>query len=125
MASVPKGRGGLMAARLWAAVVLETVLLLVSVAGASGQFDRPWRVYLVPFSHTDVGYTAPVADVIQGHLQTLDSAVAYVRRTRGNARGTEFRWTIEIPWVLPFYIDARTTAEVETLMTCVRRGEID
>ena len=105
-------------------IALFTLTCLPAHEGFA-QLDRPWRIYLVPFSHTDVGYTAPVADVIQGHLATIDSAVAMVRRTRSNDAGTRFRWTIEIPWVLDAYIASRTTAQVESLMTCVRNREIE
>jgi alpha-mannosidase len=101
------------------------ILTGLSAHQGFAQLDRPWRIYLVPFSHTDVGYTAPVADVIQGHLATIDSAVAMVHRTRGNEPGTRFRWTIEIPWVLDAYIGFRTAAQVESLMTSVRNREIE
>lgn len=105
--------------------VLLFMLICLSARDGFAQLDRPWRIYLVPFSHTDVGYTAPVADVIQGHLAAIDSAVAMVRRTRANDPGTRFRWTIEIPWVLDAYIASRTAAQVESLMTCVRNREIE
>jgi hypothetical protein len=108
--------------------ILRAAILLLAVLPAGegiAQLDRSWRVYLVPFSHTDVGYTASVANVIQGHLATIDSAVAMVARTRSNAAGTRFRWTIEIPWVLDAYVASRSAAQVESLMTCVRNREIE
>lgn len=103
------------------------LLLLACSTGPSvhAQFDRPWQIYLVPFSHIDVGYTAPVDQVLQNHLRYLDTVVVWVGRTRGNLPGEQFRWTIEIAWILDAYMHQRTSAQVESLMTCVRRGEID
>ncbi len=107
--------------------VLLALFMLTGLSVQEGfaQLDRPWRIYLVPFSHTDVGYTASVDAVIQGHLATIDSAIAMVHRTRGNDAGTRFRWTIETPWALDAYLASRTTAQVESLMTCVRNREIE
>ena len=108
---------------LWLA--LCAILVLAVPSESPAQFDRPWRVYLVPFSHTDIGYTAPVADVIQAHMRYLDTVVAYVGRTRSNDPGTRFRWTVEIPWVLDFYFAQRSQAKVDSFMACVRRNEIE
>ncbi len=108
-----------------ASVGFALLLFSAGTSPAYAQFDRPWRIYLVPFSHTDVGYTAPVDVVLQNHLAYLDTAVAWVGRTRSNPANEQFRWTIEIPWVLDAYIRQRSAAQVEELMTCVRSGEIE
>ncbi len=101
--------------------------LLLSGVGSSAhaQFDRPWQIYLVPSSHIDVGYTAPVGQVLQDHLRYLDTVVVWTERTNGNLPGEQFRWTIEIPWVVEAYQQHRTAAQVERLMACVRRGEVE
>jgi hypothetical protein len=109
--------------------IITTGLFFLLFAGGAGtlhaQFDRPWRIYLIPFSHTDVGYTAPVEEVLLNQQTYLDTVVAWVARTRTNAEHERFRWTIEIPWVLDAYIRNRSAAQVESLMSCVRRGEIE
>ncbi len=110
---------------MFVGMVLVLLLFPAATASVYAQFDRPWRIYLVPFSHTDVGYTAPVDVVLQNHLTYLDTAVAWVGRTRSNPVNEQFRWTIEIQWVLDAYIRQRSPAQVEELMTCVRRGEIE
>jgi hypothetical protein len=101
--------------------------LLLSGVGhsAHAQFDRPWQIFLVPFSHIDVGYTAPVGQVLEDHLRYLDTVVVWMERTRGNLPGEQLRWTIEIPWVVEAYQQHRSAAQVESLMACVRRGEIE
>ncbi|MCC6398863.1 MAG: hypothetical protein IT282_17755, partial [Bacteroidetes bacterium] len=101
------------------------LLFAAGPATSHAQFDRPWQIYLVPFSHIDVGYTAPVEQVLQNHLTYLDTVVAWISRTRANPANEQFRWAIEIPWVLDAYMQQRSPAQVETLMTCVRRGEIE
>ena len=105
--------------------LLGLLVVLLSTGECLAQFDRPWRVYAVPFSHTDVGYTATVPEVIASHERYLDSVVAYVHRTAGNAEGTRFTWTIEAPWVLEYYIRDRSAAQVESLMTLVRSGSVE
>jgi alpha-mannosidase len=104
--------------------ILSGVLLLWG-GHAAAQFDRPWRVYAVPYSHMDVGYTASVPAVIESHERELDTVAAWITKTAGNAEGSRFKWTVEIPWVLPSYIRDRSPAQVEELMNLARNGSIE
>lgn len=110
----------------WAGhIALAALGGLLAAPGAQAQFDRPWRVYVVPFSHTDVGYTGPVPDVLARHHRTLDSALVYLDRTQVNSPGERFKWTIEVGWALPSYIESRSADQVERLMARVRAGDIE
>jgi voltage-gated potassium channel Kch len=104
--------------------VLAGVVQITDVR-AQGVFDRDWQVYVIPCSHTDVGFTAPVPQVLADHHRFLDSVVVYVDRTRNLPDGESFRWTVEIPWVLESYIEARSHAEVAALMDLVREGRVE
>ena len=105
-------------------IVLWGPCLIVS-QGATAQFDRDWKVFVVPFSHTDVGFTAPVPEVIRQHRQYLDDVVAYIEQTRSNPPASQFKWTIEVTWVLEDYLANRSPAQIEALMNHVRAGKIE
>jgi hypothetical protein len=104
------------------------ILLLITimwVSSAYSQFDREWKVYLVPFSHTDVGYTATVDSVLKQHAVYLDTVISFIHQTENNAEGEQFKWTIEIPWVLEYYLDSRPASRINELMNLVRIGKIE
>lgn len=54
--------------------------------------DRNWKVYLVPFSHTDVGYTDTVENIIEKHNNYLDSVLVYIDRSKNLPEGQLFKW---------------------------------
>lgn len=89
------------------------------------QFDRDWKIFVIPFSHTDVGFTAPVPDVIEQHRRYLDNVVAFIDQTQSNPPESQFKWTIEITWVLEDYLENRSPEQIEALMNHVRAGRIE
>lgn len=105
-------------------IAVWTLCLLVA-GGSAAQFDRDWKIFVVPFSHTDVGFTAPVPDVIRQHRQYLDDVVAYIDQTQSNPPESQFKWTIEVTWVLEDYLANRSPAQIEALMNHVRAGRIE
>lgn len=100
-------------------------LCLMCTKSTMAQFDRDWKIFVVPFSHTDVGFTAPVPDVIEQHRKYLDDVVTYINQTQSYPAESQFKWTIEITWVLEDYLRNRSREEVEALMDHVRAGRIE
>jgi hypothetical protein len=106
--------------------VLISGLALALLGGeAAGQSTRNWQLYLVPYSHTDVGYTAPVETVLAAHQRYLDTVIAYCARSAALPRESRFKWTVEVTWPLEAYLASRSPSEVESLMTLVRAGSIE
>ncbi len=89
------------------------------------QFDRNWKVYLIPFSHTDVGYTSSVEDAIKTHEANLDTALSFINRTKNDSAGEQFKWTVEITWALKQYLEDRSSAIIDSLMNNVKEGNIE
>ena len=104
------------------AKVFLAVILLCGTSHA--QFDRAWKVFLVPFSHTDVGYTDYVPVVIDEQNRYLDSVIAFAHRTDTNAEGEQYKWNIEISWPLESYIQTRPQSRVDSLFDLIRLNRI-
>lgn len=100
-------------------------LCLVLAEGSAAQFDRDWKIFVVPFSHTDVGFTAPVPEVVEAHGRYLDDVVAYIDQTQSEPPESRFKWTVEITWVLEHYLESRSPEQIEALMNHVREGRIE
>jgi hypothetical protein len=85
---------------------------------------RRWTVHLVLHSHTDLGFTAPVSDVVRIHDANTDTALAYCRETAGWPEGSRFKWTCEVSWQVQNYLRNRPHARFEELMQRAREGSI-
>jgi hypothetical protein len=92
---------------------------------AGAQFDREWKIFAVPFSHTDVGFTDTVPAVLEQHHEYLDSVLSYIEQTQHRDDHTRFKWTVEIPWPLESYLEARPADHIEKFMNLVRTGRIE
>jgi hypothetical protein len=102
-----------------------TVMLWMTASDARAQFDRDWKIFVVPFSHVDVGFTEPVPEVIEKQSAFIDSAIAFVERTASHPPESRFKWTIEIAWPLEDYLQTRPTEQINRLMDHVRSGSIE
>jgi alpha-mannosidase len=108
-------------------IFLVCLALALVSTDAKGQpeFDRDWKIFLVPFSHIDVGFTDPVPIVLENQHEYLDSVLSYFSRQATEGESIPFRWTIEIPWILESYIETRSPDRVDYLMDRIASGEIE
>ena len=73
---------------------------------------RPWTVYLIHHTHTDIGYTETQGRIARYHLQVLDDVVARYRDWKAGERSLDgFVWTIECFWSLEQWLAARGEAD--------------
>jgi hypothetical protein len=106
-------------------VLITGLALALLSCEAAGQSKRDRQLYLVPYSHTDVGYTAPVETVLAAHQRYLDTVIAYCARSAALPPESRFKWTVEVTWPLEAYLASRSASEVESLMSLVRAGSIE
>ena len=100
-------------------------LLLMSAAAALAEterFELPAeqrtgsirRIFVLPHSHLDIGFTLPPDQVARDYKDSIDIAVRLAREN------TDFRWTIESSWMLGEWLrrteDERLIAELGRLM---------
>ncbi|MGI6639918.1 MAG: hypothetical protein ACOX48_00170 [Limnochordia bacterium] len=87
----------------FAAVLL---ILVLGIAGLSSPAAaRIERVYIVPMSHLDIGFTATQAEVAKAQKPYMDEALFYLGALE------DFAWTIEEFWQLEQWL--RDTPELE------------
>ena len=87
--------------------------------------QRKWSIYLLPNSHTDLGYTELPSRIAQDHLEYLDQVVAFCRATDGYPDEAKFRWNIEIAWALENYVRNRPPESVQALVNLLRAGRVE
>ena len=96
-------------------------LLLVALLAARGNAQRSSdTVFVVPGSHLDLGYTAPIAAVRLERIDALDRAIALAEHDRSFVWFEEGGWSVEA-WLDRYHSDP---ARIARLRALVERGQI-
>lgn len=82
-------------------------------------------LYLVPHSHTDIGYSHDPLATVELHDRFLDRALGLCEQTRDAPEGARFRWTVECFFSALHWWEHRGAADHARLRDCLARGEID
>jgi alpha-mannosidase len=89
------------------------------------QPERKWTIYLLPHTHTDIGYTDLQTRVAKNHMDYLDSVIDFCKATENYPDEAKFRWNIEASWSLQNYIRSRPETKVEELIALLKSGRVE
>ena len=86
---------------------------------------KPWTIYLVQHTHTDIGYTRPQTEILPEHLRYLDYALDFCDQTDSLPEGTRFTWTCETAWAVREYLNTRPQEQIGRLKERISEGRIE
>ncbi len=86
---------------------------------------RPWQLYMVHHTHTDIGYTRPQTEILAEHLRFIDYALDYCDLTDSYPDDARFRWTCEASWAVDEYLRVRPDIQVKRLKRRIAEGRIE
>ena len=86
---------------------------------------RPWTVYLVQHSHTDIGYTRSQAEILAEHLRYIDYALDFCDQTDDLPDDARFRWSCETSWAVREYLKNRPPAQIARLKRRIEEGRVE
>lgn len=112
------------------AVLKDSVIdINVSVAGsavASSSISvrpvHPMTIYVLPHSHTDIGYTEIQTAIEKKQVDNLLKGIEYARRTADYPEGARFVWNVEVLWAADLYLKRLSAPEREEFLDAVRKG---
>jgi alpha-mannosidase len=81
-------------------------------------------IYLLPYSHNDIGYTDLQADVERKQWNNLEQAMRLIRQTQDYPEGARYKWNLETIWALESYLKQASPAQREEVFEDVREGSI-
>lgn len=61
---------------------------------------RAWKIYFLPHSHLDIGYTHPHEEVMELQLRNIDLALELIEQSKDLPQASQFKWNIETMWPL-------------------------
>ncbi len=85
---------------------------------------RPWKIYLLPHSHGDIGYSDVQRVVEKKHWAYFEEAIALARETADNPPETRFKWNVEILWAVETYMAEASEDKRRDFIEAVRQGSI-
>ncbi|MCA9167490.1 MAG: hypothetical protein KDB23_07465, partial [Planctomycetales bacterium] len=85
---------------------------------------RPLTVYVLPHSHTDIGYTAIQTDIEEKQIHNLRQGLADARRTADYPPGARFVWNVEVTWAADLFLHRLSASQRDEFLEAVRQGQI-
>jgi alpha-mannosidase len=104
-----------------------TVEALGQVVATQDLVQKPVRqltVYILPHSHTDIGYTEIQTDIEKRQVQNLVDGIAHAERTKDYPEGSRFIWNVEVLWAADLYLRRLDDQQRARFFDAVKRGQV-
>jgi hypothetical protein len=85
---------------------------------------RPRTVYMLPHSHTDIGYTTHQVDIYEKQINNLLQGLAEAKRTADYPEGARFVWNVEGAWAADLMLKRLPKTLQDEFFNAVKRGQI-
>ena len=79
-------------------------------------------VYIVPHSHTDIGYTEIQTAIEDKQVKNLETGIEYARKTADYPEGSRFIWNVEVPWAADLYLQRMPESKRNEFYEAVKKG---
>jgi hypothetical protein len=81
-------------------------------------------VYVLPHSHTDIGYTAIQTDIEEKQINNLLQGMAEARRTADYPKGSRFIWNVEVLWAADLFMQRLPEQHCAELLKAIKSGQV-
>ncbi|MCZ7635815.1 MAG: hypothetical protein M5U12_07080 [Verrucomicrobia bacterium] len=85
---------------------------------------RPLTIYVLPHSHTDIGYTELQTAIEEKQVNNLLAGMEAARRTASYPEGARFVWNVEVLWAADLFLRRLGPEQREAFLAAVQRGEV-
>jgi alpha-mannosidase len=83
---------------------------------------RKLTIYVLPHSHTDIGYTEIQTAIEKKQVNNLLEGIAAARRTADYPEGARFVWNVEVLWAADLYLHRLNDAQRAEFFEAVQKG---
>ncbi|TKJ33431.1 MAG: hypothetical protein CEE38_20740 [Planctomycetes bacterium B3_Pla] len=87
--------------------------------------QRKWRVYFIPITHHDLGYTDTIENVLNRYAGFYDDILKFCRETDDWPDEAKYRYTAEGAWAMQHFVETRDTESIEELGKYVKLNRIE
>ncbi|MHC4890081.1 MAG: glycoside hydrolase family 38 N-terminal domain-containing protein [Planctomycetota bacterium] len=89
------------------------------------QRQRHWKVYMVPITHHDLGYTDTIENVMHLYDGFYDDVLRFCEETADLPEESKYRYTLEGTWSIQHFIENRPKKDIEKLTKYIKEGRIE
>lgn len=83
---------------------------------------RKMTIYILPHSHTDIGYTDIQTAIEEKQMKNLETGIEYARKTQHYPEGSRFVWNVEVLWAADLYLNRMNEAQRADFLDAVKKG---
>jgi len=105
-------------------VGIESAGRALDTAGVTLKPVRPLTIFLLPHSHTDIGYTALQTDIEARQVTNLHLGIETARKTAHYPPGARFIWNVEVLWAADLYLRRMAPSQRAAFQEAVRKGQV-
>ena len=85
---------------------------------------RKMTVYVVPHSHTDIGYTEIQTAIEKKQVDNLLEGIALAKKTADYPAGSRFVWSVEVLWAADLYQRRMNDQQRADFIEAVKKGQV-
>jgi hypothetical protein len=85
---------------------------------------RKMTVYILPHSHTDIGYTEIQTAIEDKQVQNLVDGIKFAKQTAGYPEGARFIWNVEVTWAADLYLNRLGEEAKKDFFEAANNGQI-
>ena len=74
---------------------------------------RAWKIYLVPFTHIDIGFTQSQKNVLAQNIRNLQTELGLIDQTKSYPENSRFKLFTEVSWALDEFFQSREISDEE------------
>ncbi len=106
----------------------RTVNLDVAIGSRTNSYSailkpvRKVRVFVLPHSHNDIGYTDQQSVVEEKQIRNLRQGIELARKTAAYPEGARFVWNMEGLWAVDMFMLRASAAEKDEFVDAVQKG---
>jgi hypothetical protein len=101
-------------------LIILITLFLISPSFAV-ELKRNWKIFLIPQTHLDIGYTHTQDEVMQKQWNNLTSAMDIMERTQGFPKEARFKWSAESTYTFETFLNQASEKEKERFFYFIKK----
>jgi alpha-mannosidase len=82
------------------------------------------QIYLLSYSHNDIGYTDLQPNIEKKQWRNLEEALRIIKKTRDYPEDARYKWNMEVLWSLDGYLRQATDSIRAEVIQAIREGNI-